>query len=75
MSKKTETVAEVVGVDEPTAPTGEAAEAPAPTATDVVVDAWFVEQYHNRGHTVEEYNRVRAAIAALKARLNAIISR
>lgn len=43
------------------------------TATDVVVDDWFVENFHNRGHSVEEYNRVREAVSALKARLNAVL--
>lgn len=49
-----------------------AVEPAAPSRLDVVVDEWFVEQFHNRGHTVEEYNRVREAIQLLKARLNSV---
>lgn len=42
--------------------------APAPES-DAVVDAWFVETFHNIGLDTPSFNRFRAAADLLKARL------
>ncbi len=36
---------------------------------DVIVDAWFVETFHNIGLDTPTFNRFRAAADRLKARL------
>jgi hypothetical protein len=53
----------------------EATEA-SPTATDLVVDRWFLETFHNHGPAlpVELFNHFRAATARLKERLNAALT-
>jgi hypothetical protein len=53
----------------------EATEA-SPTATDIVVDLWFLETFHNHGPAlpVELFNHFRAATATLKERLNAALT-
>jgi hypothetical protein len=38
-------------------------------AADVVVEKWFIDTFHNRGISGEEYNRLVAAKNDLKARL------
>ncbi len=40
-----------------------------PSPTDVLVDAWFVDTFHNRGFDAPQFNRFRAAADDLKARL------
>jgi hypothetical protein len=46
-----------------------------PTATDLVVDLWFLETFHNHGPAlpVELFNHFRAA-TTLKERLNAALT-
>jgi len=43
-----------------------------PSATDVLVDEWFIETFHNLGLDVQLYNRFYAAKDSLKARLAAL---
>jgi hypothetical protein len=40
-----------------------------PTATDLLVETWFVETFHNQGYDAPLFNRFRAAAEVLKARL------
>lgn len=40
-------------------------------ATDALVDAWFVETFHNQGFDAPLFNRFRAAADELKRRLRA----
>lgn len=48
-----------------------------PTATDLVVDLWFLETFHNHGPAlpVELFNHFTAAKATLKQRLNAALTK
>lgn len=43
----------------------------APRPSDAIVEAWFVETFHNRGLHVEDFNHFRRQVDALKARLAA----
>ncbi len=45
-----------------------------PTATDLVVDLWFIETFHNHGPAlpVELFNHFTAAKVTLKQRLAAL---
>lgn len=54
-----------------TLPPGAAASFSEPTATDAMVEAWFVETFHNLGLPGELFNRFRRAADDLKARLRA----
>lgn len=62
-------------MSESTAAAAPLAEAPAsaPSATDLLVEQWFVETFHNRGLPVHEFNRVRQQADALKERLRAAL--
>jgi hypothetical protein len=42
-----------------------------PSANDVLIDAWFVETFHNLGLDTPSFNRFRAAADELKRRLRA----
>lgn len=44
------------------------------TATDSIVDRWFVETFHNRGIDPHETNRLIAAKDRLKVLLNGVRS-
>ncbi len=43
--------------------------APEPSKLARIVDAWFVQHFHNRGLDTPEFNRLSAARDELKARL------